>query len=353
MVLTAIRPEHELYQVPLRILPGALDMANIQSAWYEKSFGQFFFNSAVNSVLSVLFSMPIGILAGYAFSRFEIRHSKYYRAYVLFAYMVPIIILVVPFYLIAVWLNIYNTRIPCAGAFHLCHTVRDLGHDRSISSELPRRWSIPPPSMADRMKTLIYILAPMIQARRGRHGLADVHPGLGRLHLRPHPLDSETLRTLPLAIGYLSSDYELTDGLMMAMGTITTLPILLLFVFFQKYFVGGMTSGAVGDEPLCEVNKHGNPAEFGVEVVGRLAHTGRYFPGDRAGEFVVILGESGCEEHAAQDHRRPRATHIRSRSHRRCGHDGRAAEGPAPGDGLFKAALYPHLKVWENISRFP
>ena len=58
-------------------------------------------------------------------------------------------------------------------------------------------------------------------------------------------LDSETLRTLPLAIGYLSSDYELTDGLMMAMGTITTLPILLLFVFFQKYFVGGMTSGAV------------------------------------------------------------------------------------------------------------
>ena len=67
MVLTAIRPEHELYQVPLRILPGALDMANIQSAWYEKSFGQFFFNSAVNSVLSVLFSMPIGILAGYAF----------------------------------------------------------------------------------------------------------------------------------------------------------------------------------------------------------------------------------------------------------------------------------------------
>ena len=148
MVLTAIRPEHELYQVPLRILPGALDMANIQSAWYEKSFGQFFFNSAVNSVLSVLFSMPIGILAGYAFSRFEIRHSKYYRAYVLFAYMVPIIILVVPFYLIAVWLNIYNTR---------------MGHVLGLSTyaipfatwvmigyfeQLPRRWSIPPPSMA-------------------------------------------------------------------------------------------------------------------------------------------------------------------------------------------------------------
>ena len=96
--------------MPLRILPGALDMANIQSAWYEKSFGQFFFNSAVNSVLSVLFSMPIGILAGYASFAVRDPPTKYYRAYVLFAYMVPIIILVVLFYLIAVWLNIYNTR---------------------------------------------------------------------------------------------------------------------------------------------------------------------------------------------------------------------------------------------------
>ncbi|ALX20695.1 ABC transporter inner membrane protein [Bordetella pertussis] len=246
MVLTAIRPEHELYQVPLRILPGALDMANIQSAWYEKSFGQFFFNSAVNSVLSVLFSMPIGILAGYAFSRFEIRHSKYYRAYVLFAYMVPIIILVVPFYLIAVWLNIYNTRmghvlglstyaIPFA-------TWVMIGYFEQLPKEVEHSAAI---DGADRMKTLIYILAPMIKPGVVATALLTFILAWDDYIFALILLDSETLRTLPLAIGYLSSDYELTDGLMMAMGTITTLPILLLFVFFQKYFVGGMTSGAV------------------------------------------------------------------------------------------------------------
>jgi multiple sugar transport system permease protein len=58
-------------------------------------------------------------------------------------------------------------------------------------------------------------------------------------------INSDKLRTLPLAIGLLANDLELTDGVMMAMGTITTLPIVILYLAFQRYFIGGLSSGAV------------------------------------------------------------------------------------------------------------
>jgi len=246
MMMTAIRPEHELYQIPLKLLPGALDWSNLETAWTEKSFGQYFYNSTLNSTLSVMFSMPIGIITGYAFSRFEIRHSKYYRAYVLFAYMVPIIILVVPFYLVAVQLNLYNTRLGhvlglSTYAIPFATWVM-IGYFEQIPREVEHSAAV---DGASRMKTLIYILIPMARTGIIATALLTFILAWDDYIFALILLDSEHLRTLPLAIGYLSADYELTDGLMMAMGTITTLPILFLFVFFQKYFVGGMTSGAV------------------------------------------------------------------------------------------------------------
>src|SRR5690606_22168839 len=58
-------------------------------------------------------------------------------------------------------------------------------------------------------------------------------------------INSDKLRALLLAIGLLANDLELTDGVMMAMGTITTLPIVILYLLFQRYFIGGLSSGAV------------------------------------------------------------------------------------------------------------
>ena len=186
------------------------------------------------------------ILAGYALSRFEIRHSKYYRAYMLFAHMVPIIILVVPFYLIAVWLNIYNTRmghvlglstyaIPFA-------TWVMIGYFEQLPKEVEHSAAI---DGADRMKTLIYILVPMIKPGVVATALLTFILAWDDYIFALILLDSETLRTLPLAIGYLSSDYELTDGLMMAMGDHHHAADPAAFRLLPEVFRGGMTSGAV------------------------------------------------------------------------------------------------------------
>ena len=58
-------------------------------------------------------------------------------------------------------------------------------------------------------------------------------------------INSDSMRTLPLAVGLLAADYSVTDGQMMAMGTITTIPIIFLYLFFQRYFISGLTSGSV------------------------------------------------------------------------------------------------------------
>ena len=126
------------------------DMANIQSAWYENRSDQFFFKQRGQArCFRCCSPCPIGILAGCAFSRFEIPPQLITTGHIAVRVHGADHHLVVPFYLIAVWLNIYNAHGPCAGAFPPMAipfaTWVMIGYFEQLAQE---KWSISPPSMA-------------------------------------------------------------------------------------------------------------------------------------------------------------------------------------------------------------
>ncbi|MGB6054550.1 MAG: carbohydrate ABC transporter permease [Burkholderiaceae bacterium] len=246
MVLTAVKPTAEIYSPLAPWLPSKLDWSHLQSAWSEKNFSTYFVNSLVISTVTAVFSTAVAILGGYALARFEFRGKRVLSAFVLLIYLVPVILLALPFYLLLSALGLLDTRaglILAVATYAVPFSVWVLkGYFSQVPPEIEEAAIV---DGASRLGALWRVVLPVAL------------PGIVATFLFCFILawddylfgliivNSDSMRTLPLAVGLLAADYSISDGLMMAMGTITTLPIVLLYLFFQRYFISGLTAGSV------------------------------------------------------------------------------------------------------------
>lgn len=246
MVLTAIKPTQEIYSPTAEWLPSTIDWSHLKTAWVEKSFSLYFVNSLVVSLVTATFSTAVAILGGYALARFEFPGKRILGAFVLLIYLVPVILLALPFYLLLSSLGLLDTRLGlvlAVATYAVPFSVWVLkGYFAQVPPEIEEAAVV---DGASRIGALWHVVLPVAL------------PGIVATFLFSFILawddylfaliivNSDSIRTLPLAVGLLASDYVISDGLMMAMGTITTIPIVLLYLFFQRYFISGLTAGSV------------------------------------------------------------------------------------------------------------
>ena len=246
MVVTAVKPTAEIYSPTSGWLPSRLDWSHLKAAWVEKNFSTYFINSFVVSVVTAVFSTVVAILGGYALARFEFVGKRFLGAFVLLIYLVPVILLALPFYLLLSMLNLLDTRlglILAVATYAVPFSIWVLkGYFAQVPPEIEEAAIV---DGASRIGALWRVVLPVAL------------PGIVATFLFCFILawddylfgliivNSDSMRTLPLAVGLMASDYAISDGLMMAMGTITTLPIVLLYLFFQRYFISGLTTGSV------------------------------------------------------------------------------------------------------------
>jgi len=246
MVLTAIKPTAEIYSSEATWLPHTLDWSHLRYAWLEQNFNVYFVNSLIVSTATAVFSTAVAILGGYALSRFDFRGKGILSAFVLVIYLVPVILLALPFYLLLSVLDLLDTRTGltlAVSTYAVPFSVWVLkGYFAQVPPEIEEAAIV---DGASRVGALFRVVLPVAL------------PGIVATFLFCFILawddylfgliiiNSDNMRTLPLAVGLLAADYSVTDGQMMAMGTITTVPIIFLYVFFQRYFISGLASGSV------------------------------------------------------------------------------------------------------------
>lgn len=246
MVLTAIKPTAEIYSPTASWLPSTIDWTHLKTAWVEKNFSLYFINSLITSLVTAVFSTVVAILGGYALARFQFPGKQILGAFVLLIYLVPVILLALPFYLLLSALGLLDTRLGlvlAVATYAVPFSVWVLkGYFAQVPPEIEEAAVV---DGASRIGALWHVVLPVAL------------PGIVATFLFSFILawddylfgliivNSDSMRTLPLAVGLLASDYVISDGLMMAMGTITTIPIVLLYLFFQRYFISGLTAGSV------------------------------------------------------------------------------------------------------------
>ena len=209
-------------------------------------FGKFILTSSIVSIGTVIITLIFAIPAAYAVARLNFFGKTFLSTSILIIYMFPAIVLVIPLYTVFSQLGLRNS----IEGLLIVYTATTLpvaiymlqGYFRSIPKELEDA------AIIDRQNwfgIIFKIIIPLSLPAISSVALYVFMIAWNEFLFSLMFLDNPNSFTLSRAIQYLSGDAETPRQYLMAGSVIVTLPVLLIFVYFEKYLVSGLTSGTV------------------------------------------------------------------------------------------------------------
>jgi len=109
MGLSSIRDLSEVFQVPPKIIPTSLDLTGYQEVFFYTPFIQCLINSTFVGLVATAASIAIGAAGAYSITRWQKRYSKFISQSVLVSYMIPPILLVIPYFILLKKVGLVDT----------------------------------------------------------------------------------------------------------------------------------------------------------------------------------------------------------------------------------------------------
>jgi multiple sugar transport system permease protein len=245
MVASSFRPAEDLFQDPPVIFSGEVTLD-----WYEEVLGRsevvlWFSNSLTIALLTTVFSVVLGTLGGYAIARFAFPGKRPFMGALLMSYLFPAILLLLPMYLLLSMLDLIGTIAGVVLA-HLAITLPlSIFLMASFASAVPRE--LEEAALIDGTSlfgAFLRIAVPLM-----RTGIATTCLFAFILswdeYLFASAIAQGRAMTVPVALAGFVTSFDIRWGAIMALSTLVTLPIVLLFAFLQRYFEKGITAGSV------------------------------------------------------------------------------------------------------------
>jgi multiple sugar transport system permease protein len=234
MLSTSLKPNGEVFQVPPRLITDNFSFDAYWKILTDPTQLRFFLNSYIVALWVTALTLLVGILAGYSFSRYEFRLKRFINVAIVSVQAVPPITLVIPYFGLVVALGLYNTY----GGLIVTHMAyfntlpREL--DESVKVDGGSGWTA-------LWRILVPISVPGLIAVGIYTFMISWNEYLFALTLTR----TDDMRTVPIGIQLLMGQHSYEWNQMMAMSILGSIPVLILFLLFQRRFIGGLTSGAV------------------------------------------------------------------------------------------------------------
>ena len=209
-------------------------------------FGRYILTSSYVSIGTVLITLLFSIPAAYAIARLNFFGKTFLSTSILIIYMFPAIVLVIPLYTVFSQLGLRNS----IEGLLIVYTATTLpvaiymlqGYFRSIPKEIEEAGLIDGQNW---FGIIIKIIIPLSLPAIVSVSLYVFMIAWNEFLFSLMFLDNPKTFTLSRAINHLTGDAETPRQYLMAGSVIVTLPILLIFVYFEKYLVSGLTAGSV------------------------------------------------------------------------------------------------------------
>ena len=210
------------------------------------SFSRYILTSTIVSLGTVAITLLFAIPAAYAVARLNFFGKTFLSTSILIIYMFPAIVLVIPLYTIFSQLGLRNS----ISGLLIVYTATTLpvaiymlqGYFKSIPKEIEEAGLIDGQNW---FGIIIKIIIPLSLPAIASVSLYVFMIAWNEFLFSLMFLDNPKTFTLSRAINHLTGDAETPRQYLMAGSVIVTLPILLIFVYFEKYLVSGLTAGSV------------------------------------------------------------------------------------------------------------
>jgi multiple sugar transport system permease protein len=242
---TALKPEADAFDNKLSSFAYATEFGNFVTAWNYGPFGRFLVNGLIVAAGGTALTVSTSLLAGYGFARLHFRGREKLFFFYVATLVVPQQVLVVPMFFMMRdfgWINSYQGLIiPWAFSAFGVFLMRQFF--RSIPLELEDAAKV---DGAGHLMTFWRVMVPMVVPAIGVLGLftfiAYWNSFLWPLIL----VNSRSLATVPLGLQFFETQQGYQWNLLMAGGTISLLPGLILAVVLQRYLSRGISLSGLG-----------------------------------------------------------------------------------------------------------
>ena len=245
MITGAFKSQMALQLIPPDLNPFRnLTGKNAAYVWQKTEILLWIANSTAVSLGTAIITVFIGATAGYAFAKKRFRGQELIFALVIATMLLPRQMLLIPNYLVAMKLHLTNSRIglilttvsPAFGVF-LCRQFMG-----SIPIELLEAAEI---DGCGEIRRFIGIVLPMALPALGALGIFSFFSAWNDYLWQLIMIADKGLRTTPIGIALFSQGQITNTGYQLMAAMIATLPMLIIFLSCQKFFVKGITIGGV------------------------------------------------------------------------------------------------------------
>lgn len=244
LVLTSFKDRVDAFAVPpVLFFKPTLD--NYITAFGSKGFTQNLVNSTIVASLSTLLALLVGVPAAYSLARFRLRGNSLFLLFLLSARMLPAIVLAVPLFILfteARLIDNYAALVLAYLTFNLPFVVWMMrGFFLAIPSEVDESAVIDGCSY---FGAFVRVVLPLTLGGLAATAIFCMINSWNEF-LFALILTGRHTATLPVAIPSLLTPYGTYWGQVAAVGTVTTIPVLIFAFAVQRYLIRGMTGGAV------------------------------------------------------------------------------------------------------------
>ena len=244
MLSVSFMPAGGASRFPPPLLPSAPTLDNYRALFERIGMGGYFLNSVLVSSITTLLSLAINAMAGYAFAKLRFAGRERIFRTLLAALVIPGQVAMLPLFLLLKQMGLVNTYagvvVPALASIFGIFLVRQ--YARSIPDELIEAARI---DGAGEARIFVSVVLPMLKPVLVTLAIFTFMGTWNDFMWPLIVLTDQSNYTLPVALASLSREHIQDVEMMMAGAVLTVLPVLLLFLLLQRYYIQGLVLGSV------------------------------------------------------------------------------------------------------------
>ena len=245
MIISSFKSNRAILSKPFS-LPDSIDFKNFKTVWIDKGFSRYFLNSIFVTGIAMTFVILFGSMAAYGIARYAYKANTLVYMIFLSGIMLPLKAAIIPLFLLIKKMGLINSQLSIIMIFMamgIPSTVFILsGFMKSIPIELEYAARI---DGCNDFSIYRRIVMPMVAPSIALVTIYNSVPIWNDFFFPLIFLQSNAIKTLPVGLSTFFGQHSTNWSLLFTGLTIAILPMLILYLFMSKYFIKGMTAGAV------------------------------------------------------------------------------------------------------------
>jgi ABC-type glycerol-3-phosphate transport system permease component len=246
MLATSLKSHAFVFELPPQFIPRHPTAENYRQAWTSNNFDRYFLNSVMVAAATTAGSVLLSSMMAFAFARFRFPGRRLLFGLLLLGLMIPTMMLIIPQFILAKKLGLLDSLSGLVffyvGGTLALNTFLLRGFFESIPTDLEEAMIVDGATAWTRYWRLILPLSrPALATVAIFSFLASWDEFVWALTI----INDPGKRTLPIAIALFQGEHQTSWGLVFAGSAIAVAPVIAVFLFFQRHFVSGITTGAV------------------------------------------------------------------------------------------------------------